>query len=64
MNTILNNGWIEDVGTWLLGLAAGLWWAHRKVIRPALAQHEELRRRLEHIIEHHPSIPPLPPKGP
>jgi len=27
------------------------------------AENAELHRKLDHIIEHHPEIPPLPPKG-
>jgi hypothetical protein len=42
MAAFLGNGWVEDVGTWLLGLAFGFFMAHRHLVKPARQRHTEL----------------------
>jgi hypothetical protein len=42
MRALLNNGWVEDVGTWLLGLAVGAKLASVHITRPAKRRHAEL----------------------
>lgn len=48
----LDNGWVEDIGTWLLGLGMGAIWTKRKVIRPAEIRHAELLARHEDHTKH------------
>jgi hypothetical protein len=52
----------------IVGIVGALVWPparhaiERFVTRHAEGANEELHRKLDHIIAHHPDIPPLPPK--
>ena len=62
--------WIGNVsaGIIILSFSALLWPRARRVIEAFFKRHfsegnAELHRKLDHIIEHHPDIPPLTTKG-
>jgi hypothetical protein len=41
-NGTQDNGWIEDVGSWLLGLWCGASLAHKHIVKPMREHHEEV----------------------
>lgn len=50
VSSLLSNGWVEDVGTWLLGLAMGALFARRSIVKPA---REHNRWVAQHLAEQH-----------
>jgi uncharacterized membrane protein AbrB (regulator of aidB expression) len=41
-NGTQDNGWIEDVGSWLLGLWCGASLAHKHIVKPMREHHAEV----------------------